>query len=131
MEFLIDTLIQIPEKVLGFFGYIVEVLASTFEALTLFYQMLDAFDQTIIDMADSCGTSEFINMPILEAIGTFHYLVGDVAFYMIYLSVLAGCLLTIYKLVTLIYEAIDALVYQLTGSNCKTQIASLLSKIFG
>ncbi len=130
MDFLVNELSEIPSKIIDFFMYIVDMIFSVVDALKTFYDMLVEFDGRIVQMAESCGTSEFTGMPVVEAIGTFRYLVGDVAFYMIYLTILFGCLLTIYKLVVLLYEAVDGLIMQLTGNNCKALLSSLLNKIF-
>ena len=49
---------------------------------------------------------------------------------MIYLTVLFGCLWTIYKIVVLLYEAIDALIQQATGQTCKGFLSGMLGKFF-
>ena len=118
------------DKVLGFFSKIVDGIVTAIEALRTLYNMLCDFDERVIQMAESCGSSEFVGMPVNEAISTFRYLTGDVCFMMIYLTVLFGCLFTIYKLVTLLFEAIDALVLQVSGVSCKSFFSGLLSKIF-
>ncbi len=130
MDFLIDKITEIPSKVLDFFENIVDMILSVIEALQTFYDMLVEFDERVVQMAESCGTSEFTGMPVVEAIGTIRYLVGDVAFYMIYITILFGCLLTVYKLVVLLFDAIDALILQVTGCNSKMLLANLLAKIF-
>ncbi len=121
---------DVIDKVLGFFSKIVEGIMTAIEALNTLYEMLCDFDARVIQMAESCGSTEFVGMPVNEAISTFRYLTGDVCFMMIYLTVLFGCLFTIYKLVTLLYEAIDALVLQVSGVSCKSFFSGLLGKIF-
>ena len=130
MDFLINAISEIPSKILGFFSRIIEMIVMVLDALLTFYEMLLGFDAMIVEMVDSCSFSNYSGMPVVEAISTFRYLVGDVAFYMIYLTVLFGCLMTIYKLVVLLYDAIDALMLQVTGANCKSLFSNLLSKIF-
>ena len=103
---------------------------TSIEALSTLYEMLCDFDARVIQMAESCGSTEFVGMPVNEAISTFRYLTGDVCFMMIYLTVLFGCLFTIYKLVALLYDAIDALVLQVSGVSCKSFFSGLLGKIF-
>ena len=129
-DFTMGSLLDIPGKIVDFFATIVDMITSVMDALLTLYSTLEDFDQTVVAMVDSNGTSEFTGMPVVEAISTFHYLVGDVAFYMIYLTVLFGCLWTIYKLVVLLYEAIDALVEQVTGQNCKSVLTGILGKLF-
>lgn len=128
-DLLVSTLLDIPGKIGSFFQSILDMITSVISALHTLYTTLQEFDAMIIDMADTNGTSQFTGMPVVEAISTFRYLVGDVAFYMIYLTVLFGCLWTIYVLVTKLYEAIDALISQITGYSIKENISSLLFKL--
>ena len=127
----ISNISDIISKVLGFFSKIIDGILTAIEALNTLYEMLCDFDARVLQMAESCGTSEFVGMPVNEAISTFRYLTGDVCFMMIYLTVLFGCLFTIYKLVTLLFEAVDALVLQVSGVSCKSFFSNLLSNIFG
>jgi hypothetical protein len=119
------------DKVLSVFQYIVDMVTSVISAFKEFYQMLVDFDNRIVSMVDTTGTSELEGFPVIEAISTFRFLVGDVVFYLIYMAVLFGCLWTIYKIVILLFDAVDSLVNHFTGSNCKTLISGVLSKIFG
>ena len=128
-DLLVSTPLDIPGKIVSFFQSILDMITSVISALHTLYTTLQEFDTMIIDMADTNGTSQFTGMPVVEAISTFRYLVGDVAFYMIYLTVLFGCLWTIYVLVTKLYEAIDALISQITGYNIKEHLSSLLFKL--
>ena len=102
-DLLVSTPLDIPGKIGSFFQSILDMITSVISALHTLYTTLQEFDAMIIDMADTNGTSQFTGMPVVEAISTFRYLVGDVAFYMIYLTVLFGCLWTIYVLVTKLY----------------------------
>ena len=102
LDFKIGSLTEIPEKIVSFFSSIVDMIVLVLDALQTLY----------------------------NTISTFHYLVGDMAFYMIYLTVLFGCLWTIYKIVVLLYEAIDALIQQATGQTCKGFLSGMLGKFF-
>lgn len=128
MEFILDSITELPEKIADFFQMIIDTIVLVIDALKTFYVMLQDFDKRIISMADSCGTSEFTGMPVVEAISTFRYLTGDVAFYMIYFTVMFGCLFTIYKLMCLLYTAVDLLVEKITGNSLSGNISGLLSK---
>ncbi len=125
-----DTIANIPDRILDFFSDIISMIGSVIVTLTDFLNMLNDFDATIVAMADSCGSATFTGVPIVDAIGTFRYLVGDVAFMMIYFSIIIGCLLTIYKLCVLLYEAIDTLTQQIFGVSCKNYFSNLVSKVF-
>ena len=121
-DLLIGSTLDIPGKIVSFFQTILDMITSVISALQTLYTTLQDFDTMIVDMADTNGSSQFSGMPVVEAIGTFRYLVGDVAFYMIYLW-------TIYVLVTKLYEAIDALISQITGYSVKEHLSSLLFQL--
>ncbi len=127
---LLQNIADIPSKAVEFFEDIIEMIGSVLDALLTFYTMLDDFDQTIVGMTEDCGTSEFSGMPIMDAIGMIRYLVGDVVFYMMYAGILIGCLFVVYKLVVLLYEAIDSLVESVTGTSCTSFFNSLVNKLF-
>ena len=112
------------------FDDILNAFVSIVQALRDFNTMLSDFDDRIELMTLSCGSSEFSGMPIIDAIGTFRYLTGDLAFYMIYFTVLVGCLLTIYKLVVLLFDAISSLLENITGGASKGALTRLVTKIF-
>ena len=79
-DLLIGSTLDIPGKIVGFFQTILDMITSVLSALQTLYTTLQDFDNMIINMADSNGSSQFSGMPVVEAIGTFRYLVGDVAF---------------------------------------------------
>ena len=128
-DLLVGSVLDIPGKIASFFQTILDMITSVLSALQTLYTTLQDFDNMIINMTDNNGSSQFSGMPVVEAIGTFRYLVGDVAFYMIYLTVLFGCLWTIYVLFTKLYEAMDALISQVTGYSVKENLSSLLTKL--
>ncbi len=130
MSDLFGSIDDIPSKVVDFFGDIIDIIASVLDALKTFYQMLEDFDATIVAMTESCGSSEFAGMPILDAIGMIRYLVGDIVFYMMYAGILFGCLFAVYKLVVLLFEALEGLVMQVSGVSCKAYFGSLVGKLF-
>lgn len=126
---LIDNVLELPQKVLDFFIMVWEAILSVVDAMNQFYDLLIDFDNDLQEIILACSTGTFNGLPINMAIGTFRYLVGDLVFFLIYISILVGCLFTIYKIVTKILDAVDALMLQLTGSNCKSLLTSLLSKL--
>lgn len=128
---LIEGIANIGTSLLEFFGEIVDSIGSAIEGLAMFHTMLEEFDDRIVEMIDNCGSTEFDGLPINEAIATFHYVVGDVIFYLIYLVILYGCLWTIYKIVMIIYDFFQKYIQQLSsGVSSKGQFSTLLSKIF-
>lgn len=128
---LIDELGNAGNRLLDFFQNFIDMITTAIVALKSFYDMLDEFDQRVVAMVDNCGATEFDGLPVVEAISTFHYVVGDVIFYLIYLVVLFGCLWTIFKLVLLIYAKVKEFMSQLTsGVTSKAQFSTVLTKIF-
>lgn len=127
---LIESITSLPEMVVNFFGEVVEMIGSVYDSMCTFKDMLEEFDATIVAMTESCGSSEFVGMPIVESIGLFRYLVGDVAFMMMYFTILVGCLFTVYKLVTLLFDGLDALSLQVYGVSSKNFFSNLVGKIF-
>lgn len=128
---LIDVLSDAPSALKNFFQDFINMIATTIQALKSFYDTLDEFDKRIVSMVDNCGTSEFDGLPVVKAIATYHYVVGDVVFYLIYIVVLFGCLWTIFKLVLLIYKYVRDMVSQLSGGVISsTQFSTLITKLF-
>ena len=101
---ILKDLANAASSLLDFFQNIIDSIVSAFTGLAMFYNMLIEFDERIVAMIDNCGSKEFDGLPINEAIATFHYVVGDIIFYLIYLVVLYGCLWTVYKIVLIIYK---------------------------
>lgn len=127
----IDSLVNAVSSLLDFFGEIIDSIVSAFDGLIMFYNMLIEFDERIVAMIDNCGSNEFGGMPINKAIATFHYVVGDIIFYLIYLVVLFGCLWTVYKIVLIIYTYLKMYVSQLSnGVSSKGQMTNLLTGLF-
>lgn len=127
----VNDLANAVTSLLDFFGEIVNSIVSAFDGLAMFYYMLIEFDERIVSMIDNCGSDEFSGMPINKAIATFHYVVGDVIFYLIYLVVLFGCLWTVYKIVLVIYNYLKMYVSQLSdGASSKGQMTNVLTKLF-
>jgi len=125
---MIETIGQIKDAVLNLIQDIIDAFVAVLSALQEFDGMLEEFDAKIVEMTNSCGSSEFTGMPIVDAIGMFRYLVGDLAFYMIYFTILFGCLMTIYKLVVLIYDALFNVKDNISGGYSKGFFGSILDK---
>lgn len=128
---LINELGDAATSIMDFFGEVLDSVGSAYDSIFMFYNMLEEFDNRIVAMIDNCGSSEFDGMPINKAIATFHYVVGDTIFYLIYLVVLFGCLWTVYKIVLVIYEYFKKYISQLSGGvNSKGQLSNMLSRLF-
>lgn len=125
----IETFEGIGTAIIEVVQLILDAFVSVFNALNEFYNMLKEFNGMIIAMTKDPSSST--GLPVVDAIGVFRYLVGDMAFYVIYMAVLFGCLFTIYKLVCLLMEAYHALKEQTTaGSYSSNALVEMLTKFF-
>ena len=93
----IESVADIGESIINVVNLIFGAFVDVYDALDEFYNMLKDFNSTVIAMTKNPSTNT--GLPVAESIGVFRYLVGDVAFYVIYMLILFGCLFTIYKLV--------------------------------
>lgn len=119
------------EKLLQFFDDFIDMVQTALVALKTFHDMLDEFDQRIVAMVDNCGSSEFNGLPVNKAIATYHYAVGDVVFYLMYMVILIGCLFTIYKIVLLIFKAVRNAIDHFTGGSISSVgFTGIISKLF-
>lgn len=126
---LLEGLSEIGSAIVDVVELILDAFVNVHDALNEFYTMLKDFNNTVIAITKDPSTGT--GLPVVESIGVFRYLVGDVAFYVIYMVCLFGCLFTIYKLVCLIVEAYHALKEQASaGSYSSSHLVGLISKIF-
>jgi len=128
---LIESFSGIGDGIKNFFQDFVDMISTASEALKTFYELLDEFDTRIVAMVDDCGATEFDGLPVVKAIATYHYVVGDVVFYLMYIIILFGCLWTIFKLIMLAYQAFKMLISNASDSvMSSSQLSVLLSKLF-
>lgn len=126
---ILETFEEIFEKIVFIVNLILDAFVNVHDALNEFYNMLKEFNDTVIQM--TIDPSSNSGLPVVESIGVFRYLVGDVAFYVIYMIILFGCLFTIYKLVCLLMEGLHALKEQVSaGSYSGSALSSILSNFF-
>ena len=124
---LIESIAQIPEKIIWIVSLILDGIAEVASALRDFYNVLEELKDTILQMV--VDPSSGSGLPVTESIGLVRYLVGDVIFHVIYVIILIGCLATLYKLVCLLVEAWHALKEQVSaGSYSGNAIADIISK---
>lgn len=107
---LFSSLSDAASGIVDFFSDFVDMIKTSITALQTFYDMLVDFDERIVNMVDNCGSSEFDGLPVIKAIATYHYAVGDVVFYLMYMVILIGCLFTVYRIVVLLFQALMKLV---------------------
>jgi len=124
---LIETITQIPEKIVWIVSLILDGITEVSSALKDFYDVLVELKDTILDMVVDPASGS--GLPVIDSIGLVRYLVGDVIFHIIYIIILIGCLATLYKLVCLLMEGWNALKEQVSaGSYSGSAIAGIISK---
>lgn len=117
------------EKLMELYDTIVNMIKTSCEALVTFKEGLEDFDKRIVSMVDNCGSTEFDGLPVNKAIATYHYVVGDLIFYLIYIMVLFGCLFTILHLVNLIISKLKGATGNIgSGIFSRGGISSIFSK---
>lgn len=127
----ITALSEIFGKIMEFFSDLVSMITTALAALDTFLSMLQEFDRRVVRMADSCATSELDGFPVIKAIATYHYAVGDIVFYIMYCVILAGCLFTIYKLIILIYQGTKQFFTSIgTGISSSATWTTIVGKFF-
>lgn len=126
---ILETIADVGSAITNVVGLIFGAFVDVHDSLNEFYNMLKDFNQTVVAITKDPSTGT--GLPVVESIGVFRYLVGDPAFFVIYMVILFGCLFTIYKLVCLIVEAFHALKEQASaGSYSASHLTGLLGKIF-
>ena len=124
---LIETITQIPEKIVWIVSLILDGITEVSSALKDFYDVLVELKDTILDMVVDPASGS--GLPVIDSIGLVRYLVGDVIFHIIYIIILIGCLATLYKLVCLLMEGWNALKEQVSaGSYSGNALSSIISK---
>ena len=119
------------ENIGSFFSFFFTFLGNIVSAITNFYDTLVEINTYVIELGDSAQSGITNGLPILESVGLYRYLMGDPVFYMTYILVLAGCLLTIYKLVLLLITAFKQMKDNITGEGkTSTGLISSIMKIF-
>lgn len=127
---LIEGISELFTKFWNFLQDCLDAISTAIFALYEFYDLLKNFDNRIISMTDSCGATEFDGVPVVKAIATYHYVVGDIVFYLMYLIILFGCLLTIWKIIILLYKAIGNAINFTKDCFSGTSIGNIFSKFF-
>lgn len=124
---IMQSISEIPSKIVFVVNLLIDMISEVCSSLKDFYEMLRDFNNTIVSV--TADPSANTGLPVVQAIGTFRYLVGEVAFHVIYICILFGCLFTIYKLVCLLLEAWNVLKARVKGGAYSgTALATVISK---
>nr|WP_295683676.1 hypothetical protein [uncultured Lachnoclostridium sp.] len=98
------------------------VLTGLIEAIKMLYDALIDITAWIDNMITALNTGNVSGLPILQGVGAYRYLVGDLVFYLTYVTIVIGCLFTIYKLFQLIYK-------EISGSMQSSFMSTLFNKM--
>lgn len=89
-------------------NFLMMISALIQSAQDLINGLLDISD-LLSDMNTGLVTGNTEGFPILEAVGTYRYLVGDFLFYLTYLVIALGLMLTIWHIVRIVYARVTKL----------------------
>ena len=87
---ILETIADVGSAITNVVELIFDAFVNVHDALNEFYNMLKDFNQTVIAITKDPSTGT--GLPVVESIGVFRYLVGDPAFFVIYMVILFGCL---------------------------------------
>ena len=126
-----------PPSIDGFFSgsiltsVIFMFISNIVSALTNFYDTLVEINTYVVQLGNSAQSGVASDLPVLQCVGTYRYLMGDPVFYMTYIMVVTGCLFTIYKLTLLLIKVFKEMKNNITSQG-KTSagLMSFLSQLF-
>ena len=122
---------SILTAIADFFSFIFTFISNVVSALTNFYDTLVEINTYVIQLGNSAQSGVASDLPVLQCVGTYRYLMGDPVFYMTYIMVVTGCLFTIYKLTLLLIKVFKEMKNNITSQG-KTSagLMSFLSQLF-
>ena len=121
----------ILEGIKNLIDFIIGFFATLAQYLKNFYEILTEINGYVNDWSNAF-TGNATGLPVLASVGAYRYLVGEAAFYITYITIICGCLFTIFKLVYILYCLFEKLQDKIANKNKKTAtgLLSLLEKFF-
>ena len=86
---------SILTSVSNFFNFIFMFISNIVSALTNFYDTLVEINTYVVQLGNSAQSGVASDLPVLQCVGTYRYLMGDPVFNMTYIMDVTGCLFTI------------------------------------
>lgn len=120
-----DILGNIGTVIAEFFENIINAFATSVVALKDFIDELEDFKSQLIAMSEAAANGEMYDLPIYQSIGMVRYVIGETAFRLMYVMIAFGCLMTIFQIVLLLYQAWK----NVTKTSNATNSTSVLSTI--
>lgn len=119
--------------------WISNIFTNLFNLMDTIIKGLNEFKNGITELIsllqrviDGIKVGNIDGLPVLEAIGTYRYLVGDIVFHFTYFMVLMGIGFTLFKLLLMFYKILQS-AFNLSGTGLLNGLASKIgiSKLFG
>lgn len=120
-----DILGNIGTVIGNFFDDVTTAFGTSIEALKDFIDELESFKDQLIAMSEAAANGEMYDLPIYQSIGMVRYVTGETAFRLMYVMIAFGCLMTIFQLVMLLYQAWKNVTKSATGT-ASTSVASTI-----
>lgn len=92
-----------------FFKLVGSIIGNVGKVVLIIYNLFVSLNDYISSMVDGIAQGNYEVIPILQAVGAYRYLVGDFAFTLTYAIIMIGCAMTIFKLISLILNRINAM----------------------
>ena len=124
---LFNSFTSIPDKLLTMWNQFTYTSDSVVEAGTTFLNMLDVTDSKIVEMTNTAKAGNISGIPIYQTIGTFRLLMGNFAFYLLYMIIIFGCLMTITKIAMILYGLVTRMWTTISVSNTGLSFTSFKS----
>ena len=102
-------------KIISGFQESISTIVTVFENLSA---GLDYVDSTIVAMSkfSVSGRGDSYQYPVVQAVATVKYLMPDDIFYFIYMSILIGICLTVFKLVSYLVKSLYDYILDVGGT---------------
>ncbi|MEW4413405.1 hypothetical protein [Clostridium sp. AN503] len=126
-DFTNGNLFDIAKK---FIDFIFAFLGNLFSALVQFYNTIIEANNYVNSLIEGASSGSVQGLPLLQIIGAYRYLVTDPIFYLTYMSILIGCLFTIYQLVLLLIGAFNYFKKSVSSGGTSEGFINIISKFF-
>jgi hypothetical protein len=127
---LLDSFSNVGAVLADFLDSIFEVIITVIDALTNLYNQLNLFLTDLVAMTDDASHGTMNGLPLYESIGMIRYLIGDATFKLMYVTIIVGCLFTIFKLGLMLYAAVSTYIGGLSNSGLGGTIKTKIPKWF-
>lgn len=122
---------NIVDIIKNIFTTIFTIIVAVIDYIFKFVETLMEINLYILNMINSVESENVGELPFLEVIGAYRFLVGDTIFYLTYMMIISGAFFTLYKLLLVLYRRyIDAKKNTTSSSNSLKGIFSTITDFF-